>query len=116
MVFILDRSGSVGSSNHRLALQFMSTAVSFFSIGLDNTRVGVVTYSSSSSVAFDLDARSTLRSLQDAIEGIAYTGGATNTPAALDSARYLLNPTNNRGARPNSKGIPKIAILITGKE
>ena len=114
MVFMLDRSGSVGSKNHRLALQFMSTAVSFFTIGLNNTRVGVVSYSDTTRVAFDLDRYSTLRSVQRAISQIGYRGGATNTPAALNAARFLLDPSKKHGARPNSKGIPKIAILITG--
>ncbi len=112
---MLDRSGSVGRDNHNIALQFMSAAVSFFTIGLQNTRVGIVPYSSSSSIQFDLDTHSSLASLQNAISQIGYTGGATNTPAAINTARSLLNPTSNQGARPNSEGIPKIAILITGK-
>jgi len=114
MVFMLDRSGSVGLKNHRLALQFMSTAVSFFAIGQNNTRVGVVSYSDTTSVAFDLDRYSDLRTVQRAISRISYRGGATNTPSALNMATYLLDPSKKYGARQNSKGIPKIAILITG--
>ena len=112
---MLDRSGSVGRTNHQLALQFMSTAVSFFTIGSSNTRVGVVAYSSSANDQFNLNRHNSLGSLQNAISNIAFTGGATNTPAALDNAREMLDPDNNRGARPNSEGIPKLAILITGE-
>ncbi len=115
LVFMLDTSGSVGRTNHNTALQFMSTAVSFFTIGLDNTRVGVVPYSHYSTIEFDLDTHSSLSSLQNAISDISYTGGYTNTPSAINTARSLLDPTNSHGARPNSEGIPKIAILITGK-
>ena len=112
---MLDRSGSVGYINHRRALDFINAAVSFFTIGRMYSRVGVVGYSGSSSIQFDLNRHRTLASLQRTIEAVRYTGGYTNTPAALDHARTLLNPSNNRGARPNSAGIPKIAILITGK-
>ncbi len=111
---MLDRSGSVGRINHGLALDFIETAVSFFTIGSRFTRVGVVAYASSSSIQFDLNDYFTLSSLQSAINRVGYTGGGTNTPAALDHARFLLTPSNNRGARPNSAGLPKIAILITG--
>lgn len=113
-VFLLDRSGSVGSANHNIALQFINSVISFFNIGLDSSRVGMAAYSSSSSIQFDLDRFTTSSRLQNAVEGVSYTGGSTNTPAALDHARLLLNPANNRGARVNSLGIPKIAILITG--
>ena len=113
-VFMLDRSGSVGRRNHGITLNFIRTAVSFFTIGSEFTHVGVVAYSSSSSIQFDLDEYTTLSSLQNAISRVRYTGGGTNTAAALDNARFLLTPSNNRGARPTSVGVPKIAILITG--
>lgn len=114
-VFLLDRSGSVGRANHNIALQFINSVVSFFSIGLSSTRVGMAAYSSSSAIQFDLNDRTTVSSLQNTISNVVFTGGYTNTPAALDHARHLLTPSNNRGARVNSLGIPKIAILITGK-
>jgi len=115
MVFMLDRSGSVGLANHLRALDFIKTTISFFSIGSSFTRVGVVAYSDYSAVEFYLDDYSSLASLQAAVDRISFTGGLTNTPSALNSARSLLTPSTGRGARANSQGIPKIAILITGK-
>ncbi len=114
-VFILDRSGSVGRSNHAISLQFISIIVSFFSIGSNSSRIGMVAYSSNSQIQFDLDDFVTSSSLLNSIMNVVYTGGATNTPAALDHARLLLDPANNRGARADLLGIPKIAILMTGK-
>ena len=111
MVFMLDRSGSVGQDNHKLALQFISNVVSFFTIGLDHTRVGMITYSNTASLAFDLDRYTNVQHLQLAISRIHYTAGATNTPAAINGATIVLNSSRNYGAR---EGIPKIAILITG--
>ncbi len=111
---MLDRSGSVGYRNHRRALSFIKTVLSFFTIGLPYSRVGIVAYSTYSSIQFDLDDFTTLDSLNRAIDRIEFTGGWTNTPAALNDARNLLTPSKRRGARINSEGIPKIAILITG--
>jgi len=113
-VFMLDRSGSVGRANHYLTLDFINAAASFFTIGNRLTRVGVVAYATYSYIQFDLDDYTTLSSLQTAVSVVAYTGGWTNTPAALNHARLLLTPSYNRGARATSAGIPKIAILITG--
>ena len=113
-VFLLDRSGSVGRTNHNIALQFINSVISFFTIASNASRVGMAAYSSSSTIQFDLDDFTTTSSLQNAVSNVVFTGGSTNTPDALDDARLLLNPGNNRGARVNSEGIPKIAILITG--
>ena len=114
-VFLLDRSGSVGLTNHNIALNFISNVISFFTIGSNSSRVGMAAYSSSSAIQFDLDDHATSQALVNGVSRVVFTGGSTNTPSALDRARLLLNPTNNRGARLNSFGIPKIAILITGR-
>lgn len=113
-VFVLDRSGSVGFNNHLIALQFINNVVSFFTIGSNTTRVGVVAYASYSALQFDLNRHTSVSTLQAAIDGIVYTRGGTNTQAGLNDALFLLDPSNGRGARVNSLGIPKITILITG--
>ena len=114
-MFLLDRSGSVGRTNHGIALQLINSVVSFFTIGLNTSRIGMAAYSSSSAIQFDLNNYTRLSSLQSAVQRVRYTGGSTNTPSVLGHAQFLLNPRNNRGARFNLEGIPKIAILITGE-
>ena len=113
MVFMLDQSGSVGQTNHDLAIQFIMNVVQFFTISLDTTRVGFVAYSTYSYIEFDLDRNTNLNSLLYRIGQVNYRGGWTATALALNTSAYLLDPANNRGARPASEGIPKIAILIT---
>ena len=113
MVIVLDQSGSVGSYNHGLAIQFVLNLIQFFSISLDATRVGFVAYSQSSHIEFDLDDYTTAESLANRIMEINYRGGSTATPLGLNDTAYLLNPINNRGARLASEGVPKVAILIT---
>lgn len=111
---MLDQSGSVGEDNHGIAIQFIQSVVSFFNIGLNATRVGLVAYSSSAHVEFFLHDHSTLSQLQTAIGDVNYRGGRTATALALNFARLMLDPSEPYGARPNSEGIPKIGILITG--
>ena len=114
MVFMLDQSGSVGATNHDIAIQFIRNVVSFFSIGLGSTRVGLIAYSTNAYIEFDLNDHTTLSQLQNAIVGVNYRGGWTATALALNAANFLLEPNNNRGARDDSDGVPKIAVLITG--
>lgn len=114
-VFILDQSGSVGSTNHDIAIQFIQNVVSFFSIGLNQTRVGFVAYSRNAHVEFLLDSYTTLPQLLTAIGNVNYRGGSTATPLALNATRILLDPSQPYGARPNSEGVPKIGILLTGE-
>ena len=114
-VFVLDQSGSVGRSNHAIAIQFIQNIVAFFNIGLNQTRVGFVAYSSRAHREFDLNDHTTLNSLTTGLGNVNYRGGGTRTGRALDLTSTLLNPANNYGARPDSDGIPKIVVLITGK-
>ena len=113
LVWILDQSGSVGRSNHRLALQFISNVHNFFEIGLERTRVGMVTYSTRSRIAFDLDDLTTRTSLQRVVSRISYPGGYTRTAQALRDTRTLFNESIGWGVRPSSEGIPRVAVLIT---
>ena len=114
-VFVLDQSGSVGRNNHAIAIQFIQNIVAFFSIGLNQTRVGFIGYSSSARQEFDLNDFTTLNSLVTKIGNVRYTGGGTRTGRALDLARNILNPSMNFGARPDEGGVPKIVVLITGE-
>ncbi len=70
-------------------------------------------YSTHATVIFDLLEHTTDASLKAAIDKVPYTRGLTNTPDALATARNMLNPANNRGARLDP--VPKIAVLMTGK-
>jgi len=113
IALILDASGSVGTANYNKALQFLQNLVASFSIATNNeVRVGVITYSTTSSISFNLDKYSTKASLQSAISKLPYTGGLTNTPAALQDAITLLK-TSSYGGHPEP--VPNIAIIFTGR-
>ena len=112
---MLDQSGSVGETNHAIAIQFIQNVVSFFNIGLNRTRVSLVAFSSYAHVEFFLHDYTTLPQLQEAISEVNYRGGRTSTAIALNFTRIILNSSQPYGARPNNEGIPKIGILLTGK-
>ena len=113
LLFLLDESGSVGSSNHQLGLQFMESVVGFYDISPDGTRVAVISFSSGAREEFDFDHRFTLRGVQRSIRRISYNGGYTHTALALELATELFNDPSSSGARPASAGIPRVVVLIT---
>ena len=102
----------MGASNYQKALQFLQKLVDTFSIAKDQVRVGVIVYSTSSSIRFNLDKYTTKESLKKAIGILPYTSGLTNTPAALMDTIKLLTSTSY-GGRPDP--VPNIAIIFTGK-
>lgn len=109
IVFILDSSGSVGSTNFQKMLGFVKNMVNGMDISPTGTEVGVITYSDRTHLEFHLNAHSDKQSLEQAISGIRYISGGTNTADALKYARETSFQTAN-GARNNAA---KIAIVIT---
>uniref|UniRef100_A0A0L8G1R5 VWFA domain-containing protein n=1 Tax=Octopus bimaculoides TaxID=37653 RepID=A0A0L8G1R5_OCTBM len=87
LVFVIDSSGSVGSTNFVKTKTFLVNIVDSLDISQDETRVAVIRFSSSPIVMFDLDAHSTKTAVKNAINAISYDGGGTATDTALDEAR-----------------------------
>ena len=83
LIFVLDSSGSVGSSNFQNVRSFVSNLVSQLEIGPDNTQVGLINFGSSTRIEFHLNTHQDSSSLLQAIANILYTGGGTNIAAAL---------------------------------
>ena len=80
-------------------------------IGSEQSRVGLVRYSTDAQVLFNLNTYLTNVSLLEAIANMSYNGGWTNTPAALNATIEQFN--TEYGARPKSLGIPRIAVVVT---
>jgi len=112
-MFLLDESGSVGKSNHDLALQFMESVVNFYDISPEGTRVSVIRFSSGAEIAFNFDDHNSLQQVTTAIRRIRYRGGWTHTGVALHLAEQAFSNPSSSGARPLSAGIPRVVILIT---
>ena len=110
--FVMDESGSVGSSNYQLMKQFVYDTVNAFDIGLDDTQVGVISYSSSATARFYLNNYHDKSTLLSAINNLPYNGGGTNTAGAIDLLRQS-GFTSLNGGRPESQAIPRVGVVIT---
>ncbi|XP_022080169.1 uncharacterized protein LOC110973572 [Acanthaster planci] len=112
LVFVMDSSGSVTSSNFELMKNFVLEVVDFFDIGPDRTRVSVIRYASDASIQFSLNKYTDKTLLKQAIQRIEYSGGGTQTVTALnlmESQSFL----EGNGARPANQGLPRVAVVIT---
>lgn len=109
IVFLLDESGSVGSSNFQTMKTFVHDFVAHFLIGPTANQFSVVKFDSSSTEVFSLNRYSTLSSIQSAVLSITYSSGLTSIGSALNYARQF-SFTSSHGARTDAA---KIVILIT---
>lgn len=109
IVFLLDESGSVGSSNFQTMKTFVHDFVAHFLIGPTANQFSVVKFDSSSTEVFSLNRYSTLSSIQSAVLSITYSSGYTSIGSALNYARQY-SFTSSHGARTDAA---KIVILIT---
>ena len=106
-VIILDSSGSIEPTNFLRMKNFVANMLSSFTIGPDDTRVGVIRFASSPSIIIPLGSSNTYSQLASAVRSIGYIGGGTNTGAALN-----LLSTAFATARV-SEGIPRVAAVLT---
>lgn len=109
IVFLLDESGSIGSSNFERIKSFVSTIVGQFSVGNDTNQFSVVNFESTAREIFPLNRYQTVSSIQSAISNISFSSGGTSIGSALNYAR-MYSFTTTRGARLDAA---KIAVLIT---
>ncbi|XP_035679050.1 sushi, von Willebrand factor type A, EGF and pentraxin domain-containing protein 1-like [Branchiostoma floridae] len=112
IIFALDRSGSVGSSNYNKIIDFVKAVLSHFSVSPTTTRVAVVSFGTDAKVEFDLlrwtsNNNNKCELLRTYIPKLKYTGGGTNTIGALNLALALLKKP---GVRSTST---KVVFTIT---
>lgn len=111
IVFLLDASGSVGTTNFQKQKDFVSKFVQAFNIGHgpQDVQIGAVTWSSAVHNQFNMNKYGTKTALQSAINGITYDSGNTQTHLAL---QYVMNNSFKpaAGDRPN---VPNILIVMT---
>ncbi|XP_067940078.1 collagen alpha-6(VI) chain-like [Watersipora subatra] len=109
IAFIVDASGSVGSTEWTQALNFAKNVVGQYDIGPSKTRVALMEFSGAPSIQFDFNKYTNKVDVLNAIPKAKKSGGGTATSLALDLARTtLLQP--GRGMRP---GVPNILFVIT---
>lgn len=114
IIFVLDASGSIGSSNFVTMKSFVKDVVNSFDVGTgaEHYRFGVITYSNSAKREFDLITYSTKSEILAAVDRIIYTGGGTSTHLGIDEMT-LRGFTTVNGARPIEQGHPRVGIVVT---
>ena len=109
VVFVLDESGSIGSTEFSQVKTFLSKLVGRLDIDSGSTRVGVVTYATTARTRFNLNAYTTVAAVQSAISRLTYSGGNTYTDRALAHVRTSML-TASSGDRNN---VPNAVVVLT---
>jgi len=107
----VDESGSVRTHDFALMQSFVSALVGRLDIDSGHTRVGLATYSSNvdTAEAFNLGEYSSVADIQSAISSLNYSGGRTNTAAALRYVRTSML-TSAAGDRPD---VANVVVVMT---
>ena len=92
MVFVIDTSGSIGNENFQLIRNFTADITTELINESPGSAVGVILFSDNAHIEFNLTAHTSLDSSLTAIRELDYSGGRTNTAAALI---LLLNTAQN---------------------
>ena len=112
IIFVVDGSGSVGSTNFQITLDAIATLSAQYQIGPQAVQVGVIVYSDSPSPRIKLNQFSTASALMSAIESIGYPNGGTFTGAAITYA-HTNGFASSFGARPQGTGVARVLIVAT---
>ncbi|KAM3614607.1 uncharacterized protein V6R79_016766 [Siganus canaliculatus] len=107
-VFLLDRSGSITSTNHTVVKNFAVELLKSFSSSKMSVQVGVAQFSKEPQHEFYLNEYSKLDDSIQHILQMAYKGGETYIGTALEHIQEYFLPS--RGSR---SGIPKNLLLIS---
>lgn len=100
---------AVGATAYQNAKAFTSAVADAFDIGINRTRVGVVTYSTNTIVRIPLNATRDYCRFDTAVKALPYAAGWT---ATWDGIRAAHNELISFG-RPRSMAVPKIMVIVT---
>uniref|UniRef100_A0A3Q0T7H2 VWFA domain-containing protein n=1 Tax=Amphilophus citrinellus TaxID=61819 RepID=A0A3Q0T7H2_AMPCI len=107
--FLMDDSGSIESNDFSDMQKFIIEFLRTFRIGPQHVRMGLVKYSDSPSLQFDLTEHSDAKKMEKAVERIHHQGGGTQTGRALSSMiEHFKNAKNSRGYK-----VSEYLIVIT---
>ncbi|XP_069790507.1 collagen alpha-1(XII) chain-like [Narcine bancroftii] len=113
IVFLIDGSNNVGTTNVQYVRNFLTSIIENLNIGRNRVQVGLVQYSNYPETEFYLNTYSSNNELLSHVKGLRLRGGTSlNTGVALDSVlRYHFSqPAGSR----RGEGVPQLLVLITG--
>ncbi|XP_019849966.1 PREDICTED: uncharacterized protein LOC109580851 [Amphimedon queenslandica] len=106
-IILLDASGSVTAQNFEIMKNFVANMLSNFTIGPNDTRVGVIRFADTPSIVIQLGSINTYSQLATAVRSIPYTGGYTYTNLALDQLTAAFATARV------SEGVPRVVAVLT---
>ncbi|XP_075684282.1 uncharacterized protein LOC142652516 [Rhinoderma darwinii] len=109
LVFIVDGSWSVGYVNFDTAKSWLINITGSFDVGPSYTQVAVVQYSDLPRLEFPLGQHRTNQQLINALKGMKYLGGNTQTGQAIKFATENVFPSSQR----TNLAKNRIAIVVT---
>lgn len=112
LVFIIDSSRSVRPGEFEKVKTFLAHMVDTLDVGSDGTRVAVVNYASTVKIEFLLKDHFNKPDMKKAISRIEPLAAGTMTGLAIKTAMNEAF-TELSGARPRSRNISKVAIIVT---
>jgi len=98
VIFVVDSSGSIESSNFRNVRSFVANVVDAFDISSDKVRVGLIEFSDDAYVEFDLEEYSNKRSIQAAIAAIPYYRSGQQTRVLLYASLFRQKQADKKQA------------------
>ncbi|KAG7249841.1 hypothetical protein CRUP_006411, partial [Coryphaenoides rupestris] len=112
LVFIIDSSRSVRPGEFEKVKIFLADMVDTLDVGADATHVAVVNYASTVKIEFLLKDHLNKPNMKQAITRIEPLAAGTMTGLAIKTAMNEAF-TEQSGARPRSRKISKVAIIVT---
>lgn len=111
LIFLVDSSESIGPSDYQKMKDFMKAVVGKSAVGQNEVHVGVMQYSTSPQMEFQLNVHYTREDLNNAIDNLQQIGESTLTGTAIvEVSRYF---DADRGGRPDVK---RRLVVITDGE
>ncbi|XP_069051376.1 collagen alpha-6(VI) chain-like [Lepisosteus oculatus] len=113
MIFLVDGSSSIDSSEFVSMQKFMMAMVNNSDVGERRVRFGAIMYSTMPTEMFRLNQFDSKQQVRDAIAAMTADGGDTYTAKALQFSQTFF--TEAYGGR-KSAGVPQILLVITDGE
>jgi len=106
IVFLLDGSGSVGTSNFRKMTNFVEKIIDGYEVGTNASRFGIVVFSTHTRVEVNLRNTLSKSELLDKVKVLSYPRGLTSTWLGLEKVKILFTEQSRAD-------VPYIALVIT---
>ena len=111
-MFVVDESGSIGETHFQLFREFIENVSSVLNFGQSNSRVAVISFDNSPTLAFNLHQYTERAPFVQAVRSLPYSGGGTDIAEALN----FLRDTAQNGSLGINDNNRQIAMFMTDGE